>query len=207
VLEYQGKPLLGPEDFFSVWFAPGTLSVGSEGFAPGVVQVHSALAAGTARIGINFTRFHLVGGFSHGTPFAPKLLVKFGAGPITFGESPYAPLGEVSVIDPERNGDAQSAILDVPPGATEVSLMIGNAGEADGAYTSIAIQSLGQAVVSGGEDVAEGGGCATSEGRSGALEAAGFLALGLALTLGRRGGRGRPGTTRKRLSTVRATSP
>ncbi|UQA62024.1 M4 family metallopeptidase [Polyangium aurulentum] len=190
VLEYQGKPLLGPEDFFSAWFAPGTQSVGIEGHAPGVVQVHAALPAGTERARITFTRIHLVGGFSSGTPFAPTLLVKFGADPITFGESPYAPLGEVRVIDPERNGDRHSATIEVPPGIKELYLMIGNAGEADGAYTSIAIEPLVPVVTSEDAYLGGGGACAVSGGHGVSLAGAGFFALGLALALGRRWGAG-----------------
>jgi MYXO-CTERM domain-containing protein len=186
VLEDQGEPLLGPEGFFSAWFAPGTQSVGIKGYAPGVVQVHSELPAGTTSVGIRFHRIHLLGGFSAGTPFAPKLLVKLGAGPITFGESPYAPLGEVREIDPERNGDAYSATIEVPPGVTEISLMIGNAGEADGAYTSIAIQPLVPVVASGDLYLVAGGGggCAIDGGSGGG--SAGLVALGFALALGRR---------------------
>jgi MYXO-CTERM domain-containing protein len=140
ILEWQGTQLDGPEDLYSLWWAPGmnTTSVKNLGWTPGVVQFHAVLPEGTARVTAQVSKSTLIQGGSGfgqpGTPFAPKLLVRFGDKPIEFSYQPFAATDDLLVLDPEVQGSKHSVTLDVPAGTTSVYVMVGSAGEDDGGY-------------------------------------------------------------------------
>jgi MYXO-CTERM domain-containing protein len=147
VLEHTGATLNGPKDLQNLWFALGTQTVGSQvkGYAPGVVQVHHALPERTNSMTVSIERVELganpFGGM--GTPFTPKLLVKFAADPITFGDfTPITPEGETVLLDMDSDSDVYSATTEVPAGATDVHFMVVNSGQLDGAYTRMELTTV-----------------------------------------------------------------
>jgi MYXO-CTERM domain-containing protein len=210
VIEYTGKTLTGPQELGGgLWFALGTSITQTKDYAPGIIQVRSELLERTTSITVKFEKKEVGAGNPFGgmgTPFTPKLLVKFGADPITFSDfTPTTPEGDVMVIDPTADGNTYSAKVDAPAGATRVYFMVGNSGQSDGAYTDIEMTSI-QAPApmgtggaggaggtgAGGEDDTpstnddSGCGCAlpgASDGPTGTLLVA---AAGLALSLLRR---------------------
>jgi hypothetical protein len=174
ILEFEGKTLNGPQELGGgLWFALGTDITQTKGYAPGVVQVHAALPERTTSITVSFEKIELaqnpLGG--GGTPFAPKLLVKFSADPITFSDfTPTTPEGDVMVIDPKPAGSSYSAEVTAPEGAVSVYFMIGNSGQTDGAYQTIDMTSV-QApdpttAGAGGAGGAGAGGSSGSDGAS-----------------------------------------
>ncbi|MFO0760882.1 MAG: MYXO-CTERM sorting domain-containing protein [Byssovorax sp.] len=145
ILEYKGDPLSGPKALSNLWFAPGTQTNGvktSSGYTPGVVQVHGALPENTAKLTVGFTKVEIGGGGfgTGGTPFAPKVLVRFGSDPITFTYKPLKANEDVKVIDPMKGkAGAFTGEIDVPAGTTSVYVMIASAGQLDGAYTKLSL--------------------------------------------------------------------
>lgn len=146
ILEYTGKPLNGPAALQDLWFAPGTQSTGVAGWTPGVVQVHYKLPANTAKVTIDVEKVDTGGGlggiFGGGTPFKPKLLVRFGAEPISFTYKPFKAPMDMQAIDPTASGNDFSTTVEVPAGATDVYVMVGSAGQTDGAYKNLSLTAL-----------------------------------------------------------------
>ncbi|MFO0610945.1 MAG: M36 family metallopeptidase [Polyangiaceae bacterium] len=143
VLEFTGQPLKGPADLMNLWFAPGTQTTGvkaKEGWTPGVIQAHYTLPANSGKLTVAFTKVNVGGGGlgTTGTPFTPKVLVRFGVGPIQFTYGPLA-AAETTLADAVAAGNAYTANVDVPAGATDASVMVVNAGQLDGAYTALSL--------------------------------------------------------------------
>jgi MYXO-CTERM domain-containing protein len=142
VLESTGEQLSGPKDLAGLWFAPGTLTTGVKtktgGYSPGVVQVHQKLPENPTKLTVKFTRVEIGGGLgAGGAPFAPKLLVRFGAEPIKFTYQPPDATADVVLVDPMKSGTEYTATVDIPSGAKDVYVMIGSTGTVDGAYTAL----------------------------------------------------------------------
>ena len=212
VMEHKGAPLTGPAALQGLWFAPGTQTTGAtkDGWTPGVVQVHAALLPGATKLTVDLRKVDIGGGGGifggGGTPFKPKVLVLFGAAPITFTYKPLKAPADLLVVDPVASDNDYTVDVPVPPGATDVHVMIASAGQADGAYTTLdlttdAVSSSSSSSSSGstsssssssgsaGETSEEGGcGCAVPGDETaprGALAAA-LAALGLMLSRRRR---------------------
>lgn len=210
ILEWQGTQLDGPEDLYSLWWAPGmnTTSLKSLGWTPGVVQFHAVLPEGTARVTAQVSKSTLVqgGGFGQpGTPFAPKLLVRFGDTPIQFSYKPFAATDDLLVLEPEVQGAKHHVTVDVPPGTTSVYVMVASAGEDDGGYnhflltteagepppdttgaTTSSASSGGGSSASPTTTEVEGCGCEVPGGSAQSRGALAGLALALALAARRR---------------------
>ena len=177
VLEHTGDELEGPPELQGLWFAPGTQTTGVKHSAgdwtPGVVQFHHALPAsplaltfGLRKVDIGGAGGPLGGG---GTPFAPKLLVRFSAEPIQFQ---YQPLGtataDVVEVELVEAGNDYTATIDVPMGATDVHVMITSTGESDGAYTDVNMSvTTGGGQGGGGAGGGDVGGAAPGGGGAG----------------------------------------
>lgn len=220
ILEHTGATLNGPKDLKELWFSLGTQTVGSQvkgGYAPGVVQMHHTLPEKTASMTVSIESVQIAAGGlgglgGGGTPFTPKLLVKFAPEPITFSDfNPITPEGETQLVDMADDSDTYSASVMVPPGSKDVHVMVVNAGETDGAFTKMELTSVlaedptgaggagggGVGGMGGGGAGGTGGtgltpttdsgcGCAVP-GADGSLSGAGLLAaVGLAASLLRR---------------------
>lgn len=206
ILEFTSGTLNGPKALSNLWFAPGTQTTGAAqtGWTPGVVQFHHKMPENTVKLNASFTKVNISsGGFGMGgTPFAPKVLVRFSPDPIEFTYKPLKTTDDVIVVDPAAAGSTFTASVDVPQGATDAYVMIVSAGETDGAYKAFTIateQSMGSSSSStgagggggsggggGGED--GGCGCAVPGGEpiSGAALLGAIAALGLAASRRRR---------------------
>jgi MYXO-CTERM domain-containing protein len=146
VLESTGEELSGPKDLKGIWFAPGTLTTGVKtmtgGYSPGVVQVHQKLPENPVKLTAKWRSVELNGGGGglpgmDGTPFAPKLLVRFGAEPIKFTYQPPAATADVVLADAVKSATDYTVTVEIPKGAKDAYVMIGNTGESDGAYTAL----------------------------------------------------------------------
>jgi MYXO-CTERM domain-containing protein len=213
VLEFEGKELNGPAGLGGAWFALGTqsTSLSETGYSPGVVQFHATVPAQKDQLTVAFAGQRMGGGGGlpgapgQSTPFAPKVLVRFGEEPVQFTYRPYAAASDVVVVDPTKDGDSYKATVDIPAGATSVYVMIGNAGQSDGAYKAMKLTFNSALVLGGGEGGAGGeeptttakpgqqidGGCGCSVPSPGGADGA-FAALvlaGLGLARRRRSGR------------------
>jgi MYXO-CTERM domain-containing protein len=151
LLEYTGGTLNGPAALMNLWFAPGTQTTGvtSGNWTPGVVQVHYKLPANTNTLAIGLTSVDIGGGNpltgATGTPFAPKMLVRFGADPIQFTYQPFKGPSDLVAVDGTASGNDYNASVDIPAGATDVYVMIGSSGQTDGAYTALKLTASEQA--------------------------------------------------------------
>lgn len=207
ILEYKdGETLKGPKDLYELWFAPGTQTTAAKnaagGWTPGVVQVHYALPADTAKLDIEIREVMIntgggIGG--GGDPFVPKFLVRFGKEPITFTYKPTVTNPDVLAVDAAKEGSNYTATVDVPPGTTDVHVMVASIGEVDGAYTDLTMAATigapmgtggsggagvgggdtggaGTGGTGGGDDVAVSG-CGCSTPGDSAPEGAAFAAL------------------------------
>ena len=142
ILEWLGTEMDGPEELYSLWWAPGmnTTGVKNLGWTPGVVQFHAALPANAATVTIQVSKSSLISGSGTGfgqpgTPFAPKLLVRFGDTPIQFTYGPFAGTEDLQVLEPERSGSKYFVTVPVPsPAPSGVYAMVASAGEEDGGY-------------------------------------------------------------------------
>lgn len=209
VIEYTGGKVDGPKDLYNLWFAPGTQTTGASdpGYTPGVVQFHQKLPDNPLKITVFFKKVNVNsgGGFGMGgTPFVPKVLVRFTADPIQFTYKPLATTEDVLVLDPVESGNDYSVTIDAPPNEpTDVHVMIGSAGETDGAYQAFALEveagppdppattSSGSGTVDETGDEIGGCGCALpGEGpMTGGAALAAIAALGLAAARRRRSSR------------------
>jgi MYXO-CTERM domain-containing protein len=144
-----------------------------KGYAPGVVQVHHALPENTNSMTVSIERVQLASaggglGGPMGTPFTPKLLVKFAGDPITFSDfTPVTPEGETQLVDMTDDNDVYSATVPVAADATDVHFMIVNAGELDGAYTQMNLTTVQAADPTGSGGAGGGGGAGGSPTGSG----------------------------------------
>ena len=170
VLEHKGLTLNGPKELQNLWFALGTQTIGSQvkGYAPGVVQAHHALPDRTNSMTVSIERVQIqAGGLGGqmGTPFTPKLLVKFAADPITFSDfTPITPEGETQLVDMTDDNDVFSATVPVVEGTKDVHFMIVNTGQLDGAYTQMKLTTVQSADPTTGVGGAGGGGGAGGSG-------------------------------------------
>lgn len=144
VLEYGGAPVMGPGNLGGNLFSLG-LSIANVGngapYAPGIVQVHQALE-NVATVSVSFDGQDVGGGAmlgQQGTPFTPKLLVRFAADPITFTYKPLTAVDGTQVLDLAEAQGNYSVTVDAPPGATDVYVMVVNSGDGDGAYKKLSI--------------------------------------------------------------------
>jgi len=176
VLEHTGVTLNGPKELQNLWLALGTQTVGVKGYAPGVVQAHHALPERTNSMTVSIESVQIsAGGLGGqmGTPFTPKLLVKFAADPITFSDfTPVTPEGETQLVEMDEDSDVYSATVTVPETARDVHFMIVNAGQTDGAYTQMALKTVQSADpttgAGGGGGAGGAGGSSTGNGGNGA---------------------------------------
>ncbi|MFO0547023.1 MAG: MYXO-CTERM sorting domain-containing protein [Polyangiaceae bacterium] len=171
VLEYVGEALKGPQALGSLWFAPGTQTTGAvnptDGWTPGVVQAHYALPADTTKLDIQFRPVN-VGAVGMGTPFTPKVLVRFGNEPITFTYNPTATAADVRVASADAMPSGYVASVDVPAGATSAHVMVVNTGQLDGGYTDLTlVATVNMQTGAGGAGGATGNGVGGAMGGSG----------------------------------------
>jgi MYXO-CTERM domain-containing protein len=176
ILEHTGDTLTGPKELQNLWFAPGTQTTGVTNtlgkWTPGVFQAHSVLPAGTTKIDLSIRAVNIGGGGigigGMATPFAPKFLVHFGKEPITFKYKPLAPVVDIQALDGEKDGMNYSVTVDVPPGSTDVWVMVGSTGEADGAFTNLDLIPTSDPMTSGtGGSPGTGGAGGTGGGTGG----------------------------------------
>ncbi|MBK8252782.1 MAG: hypothetical protein IPK82_08955 [Polyangiaceae bacterium] len=177
ILEYTGGTLTGPKDLQELWFAPGTQTTGAKNqtgkWTPGVVQVHYVLPENTAKLDVTIKQVNIGGGGfgMGGDPFVPKFLVRFGKDPITFTYKPTNTNPDVLALDGVKGGSNYTMTVDVPPGTSDVYVMVGSVGEVDGAYTDLSMtasQGMSGTGGSGGAGVGgSGGGNAGGSGGSG----------------------------------------
>jgi MYXO-CTERM domain-containing protein len=213
VLEYTGGTVNGPQALQNLWFAPGTQTTGvsKSGWTPGVVQFHYQLPAGTTKLDISLKKVDIggAGGIlgGGGTPFKPKVLVHYGADALQFKYKPFTPPAGLLELDPDASGNDYTVTADVPAGTTDAWVMIGSAGQTDGAYTALSMTASGEVPStssssssssssstttssSGGAESDSGCGCAVpgeDTNRTGAALGA-LAALGLLLSRRRRRG-------------------
>lgn len=124
--------------------APGLQSVPDAGeLVPGLIQVHAKVAATDGKLVVSFKApkassapaSPLGGG---GTPFTPVALVKFGK-PITWTTSRGNAAHDADKAVDMPTGTTPSATFEVPAGATDVYVQIGNKGDSDGAYDALQV--------------------------------------------------------------------
>jgi MYXO-CTERM domain-containing protein len=144
-LEYTGKTLSGPKDLQGLWWAPGTQTTGvktAKGWTPGIIQFHDVLPAGATMLTASFTSVAVGGGGiggGMGTPFTPKVIVRFAKDPILFKYKPLAAQADDVVVDATASGMTYEAAIPVPAGAVEAFVMVVSSGESDGAYTKLSL--------------------------------------------------------------------
>jgi len=179
ILEYTGKTLNGPAALQNLWFAPGTQTTGvsSKGWTPGVVQVHYKLPDGTSKLAVDLKKVDIGGGGilgMGGTPFKPKVLVHFGDQPITFTYGPLAGPADLQQLDPTASGNDYAITVDIPAGTTDAWVMIGSAGQTDGAYTTLSLTASGDMpMTSSSSSTSSSSGEASSSSSGGTTESSG----------------------------------
>ncbi len=191
VREWAGQPLSGTDKFMSnALIAPGLRSaLGSLPYAPGVLQFHVAVPAATT-LNVQFTQVKVSSSsnlpFLQGTPFAPKLLVRWGDEPIRFSYDPDFAATSDALVDVSLASNTGTAVLEVPAGTTSAYVMIVNAGDQDGGYKSLAFEFSGTpdaGPADGGDDAgtdAGTGGSAAKKADSGGDDGCGCRAAGSA---------------------------
>lgn len=179
ILEHIGKPHMGPKELMGGWFSLGTntTSVTKE-FNPGVVQFHKKLDAGTTKLTVTFKKSIIASSSSAGnifggggTPFTPIVGVHYNT-PITYNGKPFKPADPVITATPTLEKSTYTAVLDVPEGATDVYVMIGNKGQQDGAYTAVDLITEGANGEGGAGGVGGAGGISGEGGAGGGDDAA-----------------------------------
>jgi MYXO-CTERM domain-containing protein len=158
--------------------APGTSTTGNKvkGYAPGIVQIHADLPTNPTAMTVTFKKGMATGGGGlgqGGTPFKPKLLVRFGADPITFDYKPFKAADGVLEVDVVAEGSKFTANLDVPTDATSVYFMVANEGQSDGTYMSVALDVESSAGAGGAGGAGGSGGASNAGGSGGAVGAGG----------------------------------
>jgi MYXO-CTERM domain-containing protein len=182
ILPYAGSLMSGPIPVgpgVGAWFAPGVQSTGLKaplGYSPGVLQMHLPLAGDATTLKINFSGANVgQGGFGGGTPFSPRVLVRFGAEPITFTYGPYGTNQDAVLSTPTESGQQlknYDTSVPVPAGAKGAYIMIVNAGDTDGVFTAFSLEhdgsdGSGATSSSGGNGSGSGGGMNPSGGWGG----------------------------------------
>jgi hypothetical protein len=202
----DGTAAYGPLQ--GLWFNLGTQTSGLSAplnYSPGVVQFHASLPADAAELQVSFKSVDTGGGgalFGGGTPAAPELLVRFASDPIGFSYKPkYAVNAGTTHVVPTANkttGALDSAVP-VPPGSTEVYVMVVNAGQSDAGFTTVKITAgaaaggMGGAGGAGGDAGAAGQGGADAGGAGGEAQGGagtGGAAAGASGVAGGAGGAG-----------------
>ncbi len=136
ILEFTGAPIKSPSPALG-FAAPGTQSLGLEGIAPGIFQMHGK-TAGAGTLTVTLTSRVARGGNPLGgqaTPYAAAVLVKFGKA-ITWTASGKH---DADLAVDAEGTTAQTATFDVPEDATDVFVQIANKGEADGSYDGVSM--------------------------------------------------------------------
>jgi hypothetical protein len=148
ILEPKNGSVKAIEPIIGGFAAPGLQSIPLGELAPGIVQVHGALAAGAEKIVVSITTRASSGSASplggNGTPFTPVALVKFGK-PITWTVSRSDATHDAKKVA-MTEGTRPSATFVVPAGATDVYVQIANAGDSDGAYDNVTLEVTTAAV-------------------------------------------------------------
>ncbi|MFO0662015.1 MAG: M36 family metallopeptidase [Polyangiaceae bacterium] len=180
VLESQlDTNLKGPTDLQGIWFALGTSTTGLKapvGFSPGIVQFHATLPEGATSLDVSMLKVNVGGGGGAfgggGTPFTPKLIVRFGDEPIKFTYGPYT-VSQDAVQADFTGTSTMTSSVQIPSGATSAYVMIGSTGQQDGAYTNVKLTTQGGNAGTGGTGGAGGTAGAGGTGGSGGTAAAG----------------------------------
>lgn len=146
VLEYKGQPLSGSSwKLANGFFAAGKPYVGLEqaaAYAPGLIQVHTALKPGTDTLKIQWVNIQLGNQYSLGPdadPYTPAVLVRFAKEPITFSFDAGVLSSTADGLFETENFGRKSASVDVPKDATDVWVMIVNKGDEQGLYQAIEV--------------------------------------------------------------------
>jgi MYXO-CTERM domain-containing protein len=147
VFEYTGNGIHAPSGSFNGgFFAPGRPYLNfdsSIAYAPGLIQVHAKLAAGSEQIRIRWQAFDLPPQYQLGgpdtVPYTSAALVQFGSDPITFSYGVTGPMTDADGPYPASYGATE--YIDVPAGASEVWAMIVDQGDDPGLYSSIKIET------------------------------------------------------------------
>ncbi len=111
--------------------------------APGVVQLHRALPAGTGRIIVRFEGQNLPPSprWLPGPVWIPALIVKFGA-PIAWRESGGTWGSDASVTRELDDSGSYEETISVPTGAKDVWVMVGTRGEGSGLYDNVEVDAI-----------------------------------------------------------------
>ncbi len=149
VREWDGKPINGrATSLGNSFFTGGKQSVPGTSkaqYAPGLFQIHAKVAG--AQLTVGFTQVQAGGGGSPfgggGKPFKPMVLAKFGAEPIAFAYAGGVTSNAGDAVEAAGKGNAFSATIDVPPGETDVHVMIVNGGDQDGGYRAVTLAFTG----------------------------------------------------------------
>jgi len=148
IISHPGGALTGSPEMQGVWMALGTQTTGARaqngGWTPGIVQFRHELPEYSEKLSVSLLEVDIGGGSSGspfgggGTPFTPKLLVRFDE-PITFTYKPLVGAEDMLVVDLAADGNTHSAEIEIPEGAEAVYVMVANAGQSDGAYTKVSL--------------------------------------------------------------------
>lgn len=126
----------------------------ADGVVPGAMQFHRRLPLGTNRIVVRFEGRGLPPSpaWVGGDDWAPVLLVKWGSKPIVFNDDGAGFAGDHDITRElaEPLAEPFSESLAVPPGATEVHVMIGARGDGRGVYNHIEIEPFTDPVADAG---------------------------------------------------------
>ncbi len=146
IFESTGAPIKAAVPVIGGFAAPGTQSVSFGEIAPGIIQVHGK-TDGNSQITVTFTSPKASGGGNPlgggGTPYAPVVLAKFGK-PITWTAAGGGAHDADKAV--EATGTTKlTAVIDVPAGATDIYVQVGNKGESDGAYDGLTLRPTGVA--------------------------------------------------------------
>lgn len=145
VLEYTG-PVSGPSLLFgNAFYSAGRwrAGVGQFGeYAPGVIQVHKSIAAGTVKLTVSIDKIpYQPQNFGpNSVEYTPAVLVQFSSDPISFTYSGGVTSSAGDPIELKGSGYAE---LDVPENATDVHVMIVNKGDEDGLYADVTLDLQG----------------------------------------------------------------
>lgn len=141
---FSGKPIGAPTGPSSpgAFAAPGKQTLGIRTTAPGIVTFKAAVPAGALKGSFSFEIGESGGGGGvggvlggGGKPFAPVAFVKFDA-PITWKTS--GSIVSDADLTLELGEKVSTAEIEIPAGAKEVYVQIGNAGDQDGSYDAFA---------------------------------------------------------------------
>jgi MYXO-CTERM domain-containing protein len=178
--EYAGKPLSGSDPFLAnAFIAPGTDDALAKGipYAPGVVAFHVPVPAALTMT-VTFTQVDTGGGgnpFQTGTPFAPQILVRWGAAPISFDWSAGVTSNADLTVDAPITSGHGAATVDVPAGADGAYVMIVNTGSLEGGYKNVDFAFSGTPVTApdAGDDAGADAGADAGPGKQPAADDSG----------------------------------